>query len=213
VTTAALPLWSQTLTPLRAGNLHFYKRNERISYTKVKYDPDPENFPEEQKPKQRANETEDEFWDRYNEWEEATRKVVLPEPEEFTPPILPEGEQVVNLAKDYKDRGLQVIVKLANIELTPEKPSYAGGSWHVEGQLVLSFLPTLPLPYANTNYRTSISAPPPSTTMIATILLRAASPSVNNPPPTTPAISPTHNPNTISSPPSSAAPPTQPYKS
>ncbi|KAL2842538.1 hypothetical protein BJY01DRAFT_264474 [Aspergillus pseudoustus] len=30
---------------------------------------------------------------------------------------------------------LQVIVKLANIELTPEKPEYAGGSWHVEGQL------------------------------------------------------------------------------
>eukprot|EP01087_Luapelamoeba_hula_P017302 TRINITY_DN5437_c0_g1_i6.p1 TRINITY_DN5437_c0_g1~~TRINITY_DN5437_c0_g1_i6.p1 ORF type:complete len:614 (+),score=118.31 TRINITY_DN5437_c0_g1_i6:20-1861(+) len=30
---------------------------------------------------------------------------------------------------------LQVIVKLANIELTPEKPSYAGGVWHVEGML------------------------------------------------------------------------------
>ena len=28
---------------------------------------------------------------------------------------------------------LKVIVKLANIELTPENPSYAGGSWHVEG--------------------------------------------------------------------------------
>ncbi|PHH89909.1 hypothetical protein CDD83_4999 [Cordyceps sp. RAO-2017] len=30
---------------------------------------------------------------------------------------------------------VQVIVKLANIQLTPEKPSYEGGSWHVEGQL------------------------------------------------------------------------------
>eukprot|EP01094_Clydonella_sp_ATCC50884_P002203 TRINITY_DN11691_c0_g1_i2.p1 TRINITY_DN11691_c0_g1~~TRINITY_DN11691_c0_g1_i2.p1 ORF type:complete len:678 (+),score=155.32 TRINITY_DN11691_c0_g1_i2:752-2785(+) len=28
---------------------------------------------------------------------------------------------------------LQVIVKLANIELTPEKPRYEGGVWHVEG--------------------------------------------------------------------------------
>jgi hypothetical protein len=27
-------------------------------------------------------------------------------------------------------------VKLANIELTPDKPEYDGGSWHVEGQLV-----------------------------------------------------------------------------
>ncbi|KAG9121084.1 hypothetical protein FRC07_003102 [Ceratobasidium sp. 392] len=30
-------------------------------------------------------------------------------------------------------RTIQVIVKLANIHLTPEKPEYAGGSWHVEG--------------------------------------------------------------------------------
>ncbi|KAL1405611.1 hypothetical protein Q8F55_009250 [Vanrija albida] len=28
---------------------------------------------------------------------------------------------------------LQVVVKLANIHLTPEKPTYDGGSWHVEG--------------------------------------------------------------------------------
>ncbi|KAF9929590.1 hypothetical protein FBU30_001431 [Linnemannia zychae] len=28
---------------------------------------------------------------------------------------------------------LQVIVKLANIELTPENPTYEGGTWHVEG--------------------------------------------------------------------------------
>ncbi|KAI8947768.1 hypothetical protein F4801DRAFT_559580 [Xylaria longipes] len=30
---------------------------------------------------------------------------------------------------------IQVIVKLANIHLTPENPSYDGGSWHIEGQL------------------------------------------------------------------------------
>ncbi|KGQ09595.1 hypothetical protein BBAD15_g5071 [Beauveria bassiana D1-5] len=30
---------------------------------------------------------------------------------------------------------LQVIVKLASIHLTPSKPQYDGGSWHVEGQL------------------------------------------------------------------------------
>ncbi|KAJ6510571.1 hypothetical protein C8R45DRAFT_1059730 [Mycena sanguinolenta] len=32
-------------------------------------------------------------------------------------------------------RTIQCIVKLANIHLTPEKPEYAGGSWHVEGML------------------------------------------------------------------------------
>lgn len=34
---------------------------------------------------------------------------------------------------DLKGSRLQVIVKLANIILTPEKPTYNGGSWHVEG--------------------------------------------------------------------------------
>ncbi|KZV88675.1 hypothetical protein EXIGLDRAFT_839044 [Exidia glandulosa HHB12029] len=32
-----------------------------------------------------------------------------------------------------RGRGIQVIVKLANITLTPEKPEYGGGAWHVEG--------------------------------------------------------------------------------
>ena len=48
---------------------------------------------------------------------------------------MPEPPQF-NLRKKYLYRGLQVIVKLANIELTSERPSYEGGSWHVEGQLV-----------------------------------------------------------------------------
>lgn len=33
------------------------------------------------------------------------------------------------------DRELKVIVKLANIELTPERPNYDGGVWHMEGCL------------------------------------------------------------------------------
>lgn len=44
----------------------------------------------------------------------------------FHPPTVSER---VTLA----GRKLQVIVKLANIELTPDKPTYRGGSWHVEG--------------------------------------------------------------------------------
>ena len=38
-------------------------------------------------------------------------------------------------------RTLQVIVKLANIVLTPEKPHYPGGKWHVEGMRRLLFIP------------------------------------------------------------------------
>ncbi|ETW81407.1 hypothetical protein HETIRDRAFT_51381, partial [Heterobasidion irregulare TC 32-1] len=36
---------------------------------------------------------------------------------------------------NLRGKTLQVIVKLANIHLTPEKPEYGGGSWHVEGML------------------------------------------------------------------------------
>ncbi|ELR01865.1 hypothetical protein VC83_06311 [Pseudogymnoascus destructans] len=35
----------------------------------------------------------------------------------------------------FKKTGLQVIVKMATIELTPEKPDFPMGSWHVEGQM------------------------------------------------------------------------------
>lgn len=42
------------------------------------------------------------------------------------------GYYPVCLEKDFRNQGLQVIVKLASVELTPEKPSYEGGSWHLE---------------------------------------------------------------------------------
>jgi hypothetical protein len=41
----------------------------------------------------------------------------------------------VNLASEYRSKGLQVIVKLSSIELTPDNPEYEGGSWHIEGML------------------------------------------------------------------------------
>lgn len=83
--------------------------------------------------------------------------MVQPEPEEFHPPKVRDhmvaeyyepgtldlkAEKTVDLKRDYAHRGLQIIVKLANIELTPEKPEYEGGTWHVEGQLVTSVIST-----------------------------------------------------------------------
>lgn len=52
------------------------------------------------------------------------------------PPVY-EHDPPVNYSFDvgtYFDE-LKVIVKLANIELTPENPTYKGGSWHVEGTI------------------------------------------------------------------------------
>ncbi|MFI6412026.1 DUF4246 domain-containing protein [Streptomyces sp. NPDC050585] len=62
-------------------------------------------------------------------WEE--RRPVVPDAPVFTPPEVPDGSARV----DLRGRRLQVIVKLANIHLTPDKPEYPGGSWHVEGML------------------------------------------------------------------------------
>ncbi|KAJ3086168.1 hypothetical protein HK102_013455 [Quaeritorhiza haematococci] len=61
----------------------------------------------------------------WREWYE-TRQPKQPEPPQFTPPPEP-------VLEDIRNRDLQVIVKLANIELTPENPRYPGGVWHVEG--------------------------------------------------------------------------------
>ncbi|CZR51823.1 uncharacterized protein PAC_01700 [Phialocephala subalpina] len=144
----AIPLWDKTLTPLREHDTF-----QRISYTETVFDPDPDDMPEDEKPQQEDGETEDQFWDRRNDWEEDTRKVVQPEPGAFRAPEDVQAERKrpgkyydldlskympkpsVDIRRDYSKRGLQVIVKLANIQLTPENPQYGGGSWHVEGQL------------------------------------------------------------------------------
>ena len=47
----------------------------------------------------------------------------------------PHEHYTVDLAKTWREKGLQVIVKLASIELTPDNPEYEGGNWHIEGML------------------------------------------------------------------------------
>ncbi|KAH6891808.1 hypothetical protein BKA70DRAFT_1571941 [Coprinopsis sp. MPI-PUGE-AT-0042] len=76
------------------------------------------------------------------EWARGTRRLVLPEAGEFSPKRLVRPAPFSlrqHVAKD--GRPLQVIVKLANIHLTPEKPEYEGGTWHVEGKLVSKSCP------------------------------------------------------------------------
>ncbi|PWN40421.1 hypothetical protein IE81DRAFT_305182, partial [Ceraceosorus guamensis] len=68
-------------------------------------------------------------WDKYEEravrWEE-TRKFVRPEVATWKEPI---PDVPVSLA----GRTLQIIFKIASVELTPDRPKYEGGSWHLEG--------------------------------------------------------------------------------
>ncbi|KAF8971362.1 hypothetical protein BDZ97DRAFT_1901571 [Flammula alnicola] len=133
---ASIPLWDLTLAPLQQP--YFY-HDRRIAYTGCTYDPDPENGPETDGPQritdedEEGYESEDEFYERRQRWCQETRQVVRPEPAKpFAPLSTPPK---FSLREEYGNRGLQIIVKLANIELTPEKPEYDGGSWHVEGQL------------------------------------------------------------------------------
>jgi hypothetical protein len=84
-----------------------------------------------------------EFWwddDDYRDWKENNRVLTQREPDKFLPfqervAKYPIGAKPVDLRKKFAESGLQIIFKLANIHLTPEKPEYEGGSWHVEGAL------------------------------------------------------------------------------
>ncbi|KAJ8080175.1 hypothetical protein PM082_017005 [Marasmius tenuissimus] len=83
---------------------------------------------------------DDDRWDRDEQWVRDNRILIQPEPGDYSTngrPAIREILSQVDLGRDWKEQGLQIIVKLANIELRPEegKTSYEGGTWHIEGQL------------------------------------------------------------------------------
>lgn len=104
---------------------------------------------------------EEMHFERWNNWEKS-RPVILPEPDEFKPMDVLPGDRI-NLRENFPDTKLQVIVKLANIELTPGKPEYEGGSWHLEGSLVSNVVAISAFLLSTDSIRTSVSAQRPST--------------------------------------------------
>eukprot|EP00041_Stephanoeca_diplocostata_P022402 m.534416 g.534416 ORF g.534416 m.534416 type:complete len:583 (-) comp22053_c0_seq4:194-1942(-) len=69
----------------------------------------------------------DDFWENYNE-----TRILHP----INPPEAPALHfKPAGSGTSFKGKNLQVIVKLANIHLTPEKPRYEGGTWHIEGEI------------------------------------------------------------------------------
>ncbi|KLO91927.1 Uncharacterized protein LW93_14823 [Fusarium fujikuroi] len=58
---------------------------------------------------------------------------------EGLPPLTPDVDDETmaeqSLREKFKKEGLQIIVKMASVELTPEKLEFPAGSWHVEGQM------------------------------------------------------------------------------
>lgn len=134
----SIVLWNRTL-------------DDRTPDVRVPFDgPEYEIQAADQIPEQETDEDDDDYDQRVDDSYEDRRRaqelsIVLPEPGEFSEPVEGDDVGILNLREDFKETGLQVIVKLANIHLTPEKPQYGGGSWHVEGQLVSVLLQQLPL--------------------------------------------------------------------
>ncbi len=135
----AIPLWNESLSWFHDRiRLKIYSTSDEDYF-----------IPEGMKYDGASDHSEDsEFFDiddDYLEWKEETRVLTQHEPREFIPfdvlrqkrteSKLPAGAMPVDLREKFADSGLQVIFKLANIHLTPEKPEYQGGSWHVEGAL------------------------------------------------------------------------------
>ncbi|KAL5532593.1 hypothetical protein ACEPAF_4367 [Sanghuangporus sanghuang] len=87
-------------------------------------------------PNHPQNEDAEDYYDQVDEymknvWRE-NKIVGLPQlPEDGYSGGLEERENIFSL----RGRTIQVIVKLANIHLTPENPEYKGGSWHIEGMV------------------------------------------------------------------------------
>ncbi|KAF7967158.1 hypothetical protein HWV62_35668 [Athelia sp. TMB] len=119
----AIVLWNRTLDPLV---VRFAKTPLRIPFEGPEYGNIDDIAPAD-RPAQGPEENDYHYEERLYEL------VLVPPPVgEYEDP---EETELFDLHKEFADRGLQVIVKLANIHLTPEKPEYGGGSWHVEGQL------------------------------------------------------------------------------
>ncbi|KIO18082.1 hypothetical protein M407DRAFT_32229 [Tulasnella calospora MUT 4182] len=74
----------------------------------------------------------EEYNRRYRAWEES-RAIVVPTVDKRG--YRASGGNIAHREHTDSIQGkkVQVIVKLANIHLTPEKPEYPGGKWHVEG--------------------------------------------------------------------------------
>ncbi|WP_309054654.1 DUF4246 domain-containing protein [Streptomyces sp.] len=120
------PLLENVLTDLR------HPRPPRIEADPYGwYDSEPE------RPDASAHSDDAAYREAVRAWETAmddwweNRSPVVPDAPAFTAPEPLDASARV----DLRGRRLQVIVKLATLHLTPEKPEYAGGSWHVEGML------------------------------------------------------------------------------
>ena len=140
-----VPQFNMTMTPLK-DQLH---SRARIEYHKAQYHPIPKEVLQKE-PQIRPKEAQSEFEERYENWRNEHFKAIQPDVGKFVPWAVPPSlmtklpadlpaavriERGVDLNKDYKNRGLQIIPRLLGVDLTPDDP-YFQSDWGVEGQMV-----------------------------------------------------------------------------
>ncbi|OQD68261.1 hypothetical protein PENPOL_c003G05807 [Penicillium polonicum] len=155
-----IPQWNATLTPLK-DMLH---SRARIEYHKAEYYPVPKEVAA-QAPQIHPKEAQSEFEERTEKWRMENYRAIQPDAGKFIPwavppwlmDKLPEDlpsavriERGVDLNRDYKDRGLQVITRLLGIDLTPDNPSFET-DWHVEGTMNEHICAAAFIPYDHNN--------------------------------------------------------------
>ncbi|KAJ2864354.1 hypothetical protein GGH94_002965 [Coemansia aciculifera] len=106
-----VPMLEQVVTDL------VHPRKERVI-------PRPYNWFQYNGPEPKDYDAED-YDEQLEQWEK-NKIFIHPQPKPFVAPDRPMTPYCL------RGRRLQAIVKMSNIELTPEKPDYDGGNWHVE---------------------------------------------------------------------------------
>lgn len=163
----AVPLWEPVLGELRSplspmrlqqlGTDENYWEAKRYAAIQCIWKDKEPPYPEPE---------EEEYVDRDDEWfGQQVDQMDLPEALEAYDGAL---QSIVKEKVNLKGSTIQVIVKLANIVLTPEKPNYGGGTWHVEGMENEHIVSTFIYYYDEHNvtpstlsFRTATNAPTP----------------------------------------------------
>lgn len=153
-----IPMWDMSLTPIKSP-LH---PRARIELQEVQYvEKNPGKT--EPKPVESPQEERGDYEHRLRAWRRKWFKAVQPEPTEFAPVGIPHEimddlppaeknkhrlQDAMDLKKYYGHRGLQVLVRIADMSPTPDQPVFEV-PWHMEGQIVRSLSSLLFLLYAN----------------------------------------------------------------
>ncbi|KAG8931780.1 hypothetical protein FRC01_000809 [Tulasnella sp. 417] len=123
-------LWDRVLTDIHPDNSEDLPGRAKVAGSRYSWTDHPEHPWLSWEDHQAMG--DEEFERRYDAWREH-RTIIPPTVHELG--YRGSGQDITSRNTTYSIQGkvVQIIVKLANIHLTPEKPEYPGGSWHVEG--------------------------------------------------------------------------------